>query len=377
MDHEKRGARRAPLVLRGRASRPSRHRASARRALDLARVQAARADLHLLDLAVDHACARPAGSASTCGASCCSRARRCCRTRRPCRSVKQRFRLNGHGSVLDQLDARHLGAVTLAVAGLENARVAAVPRRELRADLLEQLVGRLALAGCGGPARRRSCSVPERALVISFSTNGRSSFAFASVVSIAPCSMSDDARLRMQRELLLAGPAKLTPRFTMPHCLTPPCRRARRRRPGSAACPNRARERSVAVLLEPHPEIQSFTLEEIGDLLERLLAEVLDLQDLALRLADQIAERADVRVLERVHRANRQLEVVDRRAEQAAEPRAVAGADVARRDRSAPTSASRSRRSTGSASARARRRSSPLLPARSCRSSRPSASRRS
>ena len=41
----------------------------------------------------------------------------------------------------DQLDARHLGAVTLAVAGLENARVAAVARRVPRADFLEQLVG--------------------------------------------------------------------------------------------------------------------------------------------------------------------------------------------------------------------------------------------
>ena len=79
------------------------------------------------------------------------------------------------------------------------------------------------------------------------------------------------------------------------------------------------------------PKFKSFTLEQIGDLLERLLPEVLDLQDLALGLANEIAQRADVRVLERVHRAHRQLEIVDRRAEQAAEPRAVAGAVVARR----------------------------------------------
>ena len=78
------------------------------------------------------------------------------------------------------------------------------------------------------------------------------------------------------------------------------------------------------------PKFKSFTLEQIGDLLERLLAEVLDLQDLALRLTNEIAERSDIRVLERVHRANRQLEIVDRRAEQAAEPRAVAGAVLAR-----------------------------------------------
>src|SRR4051812_17022526 len=45
----------------------------------------------------------------------------------------------------DQLDARHLGAVTLAVAGLENPGVAAVSRRELRPDFLEQPVCRFTL----------------------------------------------------------------------------------------------------------------------------------------------------------------------------------------------------------------------------------------
>src|SRR3954468_14956113 len=48
-------------------------------------------------------------------------------------------------SVLAELDARHLRPVTLAVAGLEDARVAAGPRDEAGTDLLEQLVRRLAL----------------------------------------------------------------------------------------------------------------------------------------------------------------------------------------------------------------------------------------
>jgi len=39
--------------------------------------------------------------------------------------------------------------------------------------------------------------VPVFALLISFSTNGRNSLALASVVSIAPCSMSAIARLRI------------------------------------------------------------------------------------------------------------------------------------------------------------------------------------
>ena len=52
-------------------------------ALDLAGIQAARTDLDLLDPAHRARCGRPEGSASRCGASCCSRATRCCRRRRP------------------------------------------------------------------------------------------------------------------------------------------------------------------------------------------------------------------------------------------------------------------------------------------------------
>src|SRR6202008_2132652 len=52
--------------------------------------------------------------------------------------------------------------------------------------------------------------------------------------------------------------------------------------------------------LEPHSKIQWFALEEIGDLLKRLLAEILHLQDLTLGLAHQVAERPDIRVLQRV-----------------------------------------------------------------------------
>src|SRR5215207_7980765 len=93
-------------------------------------------------------------------------------------------------SVLTELDSRHLGAVTLAVAGLEDARVPAVPRGEPRPDLLKELVRRFALLDM-------ATGVPARALVTSFSTNGRNSFAFASVVSMDSASMSEVARLRI------------------------------------------------------------------------------------------------------------------------------------------------------------------------------------
>src|SRR5690348_4279990 len=117
---------------------------------------------------------------------------------------------------------------------------------------------------------RRSCRVPLRALVMSFSTKGRSSLARASVVSMAPCSMSDDARLRS-----MASRCSLVRRSARPALR---CRialllhvvggrgggPARRRTPVDHA------HAAVAVLLEPHPEIQPFALEQIGDLLERL-----------------------------------------------------------------------------------------------------------
>src|SRR5687768_5797771 len=58
-------------------------------------------------------------------------------------------------SIPAELDARHLRPVTLAVAGLEDARVATVPRGEPRPDLLEQLVRRFPLLDVadGEPAR--------------------------------------------------------------------------------------------------------------------------------------------------------------------------------------------------------------------------------
>src|SRR6188472_3278246 len=58
-------------------------------------------------------------------------------------------------SIPTELDARHLCAVTLAVAGLEDARVAAVPRGEARTDFLKELVrhGALLNVATSQPAR--------------------------------------------------------------------------------------------------------------------------------------------------------------------------------------------------------------------------------
>src|SRR3954471_6411994 len=135
-------------------------------------------------------------------------------------------------------------------------------------------------------ASRRECNVPVFAFVINFSTKGRSSFAFASVVSIAPCSMSDCARLRMS-----ASFCSLVRRSCRPALR---CRIVSLLHVVGRRCGSPARRRSIiqhtdaaiAVLFEPHPEIQVLTLEQIGDLLKRFLAEVLHLQDLTLGLAN-------------------------------------------------------------------------------------------
>src|SRR5436190_16826529 len=124
-------------------------------------------------------------------------------------------------------------------------------------------------------ASRRACSVPVFAFVISFSTNGRSSLAFASVVSMAPLSMSDDARFRIS-----ASFCSLVRRSERPALR---CRIAlllhvvgRGSRGAAGRCAEvEDAHAAVAAFLESHPEIQVFALEKISDLLKRLLAEVL------------------------------------------------------------------------------------------------------
>src|SRR3954462_11415993 len=114
---------------------------AARRALHFAGVHAARTGLHLLDLAFDdgahHLKIRLPGATGL-----VVRVRDVVAERDAPPAAVADVSLNGHGLALHQLDARHLGTVTLAVAGLEDARVTAVSLRELRPDFLEQLVGR-------------------------------------------------------------------------------------------------------------------------------------------------------------------------------------------------------------------------------------------
>src|SRR5687768_15096354 len=87
-----------------------------------------------------------------------------------------------------------------------------------------------------------------------------------------------------ERELLLAGAPQLPARLAMPHgllrFLVVGCSRS-----GPARrCPPIEDPHAVAALLEPHPEVEPLALEQLRDLLKRLLAEVLDLQNLVLGL---------------------------------------------------------------------------------------------
>src|SRR3954466_5346422 len=121
---------------------------------------------------------------------------------------------------------------------------------------------------------------------MSFSTNGRSSLALASVVSIAPNSMSDDARLRMSESFCSLVRRSERPAFRCRIALLLHVVGRRRGSPARRRAPIED-PHALTVLFVPHPEVQTLTLEQIGDLLERLLAEVLDLQNLVLRLPNE------------------------------------------------------------------------------------------
>src|SRR5437763_336667 len=89
---------------------------------------------------------------------------------------------------------------------------------------------------------------------------------------------------------------------------------------------------AVGSLLVLHAEVEVFPLEQVGDLVQRLFAEVLDLEDLALALADQITQRANVGILERVHGANRELEIFDRSAQHFGQARRVSARQIGARN---------------------------------------------
>src|SRR5437016_3487269 len=120
-------------------------------------------------------------------------------------------------------------------------------------------------------ASRRECSVPLFALVISFSTKGRSSLALASVVSMAPCSMSDAARFRISASFCSLVRRSDRPALRCRIGLLLHVVGRGRRGPAWRRAPVDDTDDAIAVVLEPHPEVEILALEQIGDLLERFL----------------------------------------------------------------------------------------------------------
>src|SRR6266581_2462970 len=115
-----------------------------------------------------------------------------------------------------ELDARHLGAIALAVASLENPGVAALPSGEPRTDLLKELVGCFTMrdmtTGQTPVVQRPSLRfgdqpLDERAQLLGFRLGCLDRPTLDQRLGQTP----------HQRELLLAGAAKLSANLTVTH----------------------------------------------------------------------------------------------------------------------------------------------------------------
>src|SRR5207237_7236397 len=142
-------------------------------------------------------------------------------------------------------------------------------------------------------ACRRACRSPRRPSVIICSANGFTAFAFASVVLMRPCSISEHARFAYSA-FRCAG--------SRPSFL--PVRAWRMTLLGASA----VAERAAAVAAEREPVLRQRLL----DLFNRLLAEVRDRSELVLGLHDEVADRLDPNPLETVVRPDAELELLDR-----------------------------------------------------------------
>src|SRR5581483_462640 len=136
-------------------------------------------------------------------------------------------------------------------------------------------------------ACRRACRSPRRPSVIICSANGLTAFAFASVVLIRPCSISEQARFAYSALRC----AESRPSFL----------------------PVRAwRTLALEVPAVVAAEGETVLGERLLDLLDRLLAEVRDRGQLLLGLHHEVADRLDPDPLQAVVRADTELELLDR-----------------------------------------------------------------
>src|SRR5215208_6643750 len=132
-------------------------------------------------------------------------------------------------------------------------------------------------------ARRRRIIVLSFERVTSFSTKGLTTLALAGVVTTRSCSTSDTAMLRISALRWLVVLPSLLPAT---RCLIG-------RSPGLARAARRA---SADVHAEPEAALGQLVL----DLGQAGLAEVLQVHDLVLAHADEVAQGLDVRAVEAV-----------------------------------------------------------------------------
>src|SRR5215207_2892300 len=135
-------------------------------------------------------------------------------------------------------------------------------------------------------ACRRAARSPRRPSVIIFSAIGRTAFAFATVVLILPCSISEPARF----EYSALRCAESRPSFF----------------------PERWWRTAAVLQGVVAAQVETVRGERLLDLFDRLLAEVRNRSELALGLRDEVADRLDPDPLQAVVRADAELELLDR-----------------------------------------------------------------
>src|SRR5579864_4569135 len=156
-------------------------------------------------------------------------------------------------------------------------------------------------------ACRRACRSPRRPSVIICSANGFTAFAFASVVRIRPCSISEHARFAYSALRCDASRPSFFP----------------------------VRAWRIALLEAPAVAAQREAVlrEGLLDLFDRLLAEVRDRRQLVLRLHDEVADRLDADPLQAVVRANAELQLLDREVLHSPRETGLGACALARNDR--------------------------------------------
>src|SRR5205085_1348966 len=158
-------------------------------------------------------------------------------------------------------------------------------------------------------ASRRACRSPRFASVTSFSTTGRSSFAFGSVVTICSCWISAAAILANMAVRCVDVRFSLRPALPWRMALSPELPDARS-----------GGEKTLVLVFEPlgevldvvrrpvrhfHAEMQPHRRQHFLDLVKRLPPEIRRAEHLRLGLLDEVADVDDVIVLQAVGGANR------------------------------------------------------------------------